>query len=149
MTVLGIKIAKAGRDLDGLVAEKLLGYTRKIAPPDGNRENGGNEFLVPANWEYLLEQGYDLPKKGPIHFAFMAPQSSTDLHAAVDLAKRQGISITPTPRGWHASRIFVTADADTLPLAVCVAALRVADVDVGITELEANPASRTVSRSRR
>ena len=63
---------KPGRDTDGIIAERVLGYHREIVPKDGHGENGGNEYLVPPD----LSKNYVLPPKGPIHFAFHAPRVS-------------------------------------------------------------------------
>lgn len=63
------------RRMDGYFAEHVLGYTRMKVPPDAFGENGGDDFLVPPGG---IPNGFTLPPKGRIHFAYMAPELATD-----------------------------------------------------------------------
>ena len=89
-----------GRDTDGVIAERVLGYHREIVPKDGKGENGGNEYLVPPG----LSKDYVLPPKGPIHFAFHAPQVSTKEDFGFYGAGWLWVSVL-APRGWQCSLV--------------------------------------------
>jgi hypothetical protein len=91
-----------GRDLDGAIAERLLGYHLEIVPRDGSGENGGNEYLVPPN----LPKDYQLPPKGAIHFAFHAPLMSTDIRSALWLWDQLA------NRGWQCSLVHKPFEKD-------------------------------------
>ena len=98
---------QVGRDLDGIIAERVLGYHRETVPKDGAGENGGNEYLVPGD----LSKDYQLPPKGPINFAFHAPQVSTRLEPGWRGAMWLWIDIL-AGRGWQCSLVHKPFEAD-------------------------------------
>lgn len=106
----------AGRELDALVAEEVMGYER-------------DEALAMSQY----------PSKDPAAL----PRFSTDIAAAWQVADRVGISVLKIPTGWAAGvwpegednrgeyrsgecydgDFKHYAEADTAPLAICYAAL--------------------------
>ncbi len=86
----------ADRELDGRVAERFLHWRRMIAPPDGSGQNGGNEILIPPDFELWLKDGYDFPKKGLLPLAFLAPQWSRSIDQAwplLDAINGRGVEV--------------------------------------------------------
>jgi len=119
----------AGRDLDALVAEKMMGWItgehngrKVIGPPVGNMGPIGD----PGVWAYADEVPVDwiLPYSTSIAAAWQV----------VEEIKRRGLHwwIADCSGGYgahvrfeHDRRTFASAEAETLPLAICRAALKV------------------------
>lgn len=74
------------REIDARLAIAQGWKMTKIGP-DARGENEC-EILTQLG---KIPDGYDLPKLGKIHRAFLVPQWSTDLSAAIRLAKSLGI----------------------------------------------------------
>lgn len=78
-----------GRDLDALVAERVLGWTRHPQPKDARGEHGGEPGLLRPgdSLERMIDTGYQLPPLGRLHLAYFVPQYSTDHDAAWRLVR--------------------------------------------------------------
>jgi hypothetical protein len=79
------------RELDGVIAEKIFGYTHGKTPGDYNGLNGGEDILIPPNYN-----NYDFyyPPKGKISKYFHVPFYSIgpDSHKwAYEIEKRVSI----------------------------------------------------------
>jgi len=119
----------AGGEMDALVAERVMGWTRhpeKMHPSD-NRTIGGVLYCMP---------GYPPYDAGG---ANVVPYYSTDIAAAwqvVEHFKWRGVSLTIHPysssKGYRVGVAIGPAEewdyatADTAPLAICLAALKAA-----------------------
>jgi hypothetical protein len=131
----------AGRELDGLIAEKLMGWFRV----EDHRINGIS--FGPALWHSDLGDPMN-PSPG----GFGVPFYSTDISAAWEVVEKLRqenffLRITPTEEGyrvtarsdeglplaidkktgdydWNSKYSEAYADAPTAPLAICRAALR-------------------------
>ncbi len=129
-----------GRELDALVAEKVMGYRREKTPPDAQGENGGTDVLVPA---VIDHPPYTYPPLGPIGLAYFVPRYSTDLEAAglvsANLPKRWLAAydgrwhvretLSVTHHGESGEATYTTrplGSGETLAHAICLAALNIA-----------------------
>jgi hypothetical protein len=142
---------KAGRELDALVAEKVMGWKR----------GGDDSYCSPEHVDAIVD---DWDSKGPhpclvsprgkIYYfcpcqerkGYELPHYSSDIAAAWTLAEKLNISVLCSADGWYAGEtadiahgdwckeVFVKGDwtlADTAPLAICKAALKTKGIDVG------------------
>lgn len=128
-----------GRELDALVAEKVMGYRREKAPPDANGENGGTDVLVPPDYEVA---SWAYPPLGGIALTYFVPRFSTDLTAAWRIVNK----LTTTTKQWFRINVFstgctatfevigagdrdfeVSAESFEVPHAICLAALKAAE----------------------
>lgn len=108
---------KAGRELDALVAEKVLGWKR------GKRfGNGNGEWEIPGreNDSYKLT-------------CYRTPDYSTDIAAAWEIVEKLSMWVCPANNGhdWTAGRLSLEEPspeggtwAETAPHAICLAALK-------------------------
>lgn len=124
---------KAGRELDAVVAEKVMGWKRVVVPKDYDGLNAGVTLLSPT------ATAIEWAPKGAYQLWHFCPLYSTDIAAAWRVVEKL---IEPTIER-HGSRWSVTClreapqdtrwievDADTAPLAICLAALKAVDVEV-------------------
>jgi hypothetical protein len=84
------------RELDAFVAEKFMRYQRRVAPPDASGENGGNDILVPPDFDQWLKDGYDYPKKGKLPLELLVPDWSASVQKAwplIDVMNRRGVEV--------------------------------------------------------
>jgi hypothetical protein len=72
-----------GRDLDGLIAEHVKGWTLVHTGKDARGEND-SEILAAGG---KIPEGVELPNLGKIHRAYLAPQWSKDLPLALQLLR--------------------------------------------------------------
>jgi hypothetical protein len=132
---------RAGRELDALVAEKVMGYVwsrSETAPAGWDGPNG--DLLAP--WRWLIQAGS--PRYAPVtggesRFINNVPKFSTDVEAAWTaveklVASHMKIGLTDRPDGkwgfWicrdcgqpEETTFFETGD--TAPEAICLAALK-------------------------
>lgn len=127
------------RDLDALIAEKVMGYVwsrSETAPAGWAGPNG--DLLAP--WRWLVRsgsRGYVPVIGGESRFIDNLRHFSTDIRAAwevVELLNRKGrwpqIQYGPNEDGfesWHVELVNpcdVKIAAETAPLAICLAALK-------------------------
>jgi hypothetical protein len=126
-----IENMKAGREMDGLIAEKVLGWFWKKVPPDADGKNYGS-CLVSKTLSDLLDSGdWDWPKKGKIDKYAYCKNYSTNISDAFEVVNTKAQQYTikePSNNG----NVFVMiqiatkqgmATADTVPLAICRAAI--------------------------
>lgn len=79
------------RDLDAKIAEDVYNW---IPISIGNDANGENESVVLfRSLTHYDEMRQYLPLIGKIHRAYLVPQFTGDIDAAIDLAKHVGISL--------------------------------------------------------
>ena len=123
----------AGRELDALVAEKVMGWTAwrskhgyfNITDGDGN-----SHTCDPATSKYDPETGERLPEPKWWDYSTELPDYSTDIAAAWPLVERFGITVYAPTRERHdwvaAIKIGAceVAHGETAPLAICLAALK-------------------------
>jgi hypothetical protein len=103
---------KAGRELDSLVAEKFMGH--------------GSGYPLPNDFKYLAE----------------VPCYSTDIAAAWEVVEhlRQAYKIVDVllTKSYASCKLyddetFISVDADTASLAICLAALKTVGVELEVT----------------
>lgn len=132
----------AGRELDAVVAEKVMGWKRVVVPKDYDGLNAGVTLLPTTS----TDVGW--APKGAYQLWHFCPSYSFDIRAAwliveklrerkeiyqVDCAWLRGANGYPDI---YRSVVVmdglrsVTADANTAPLAICLAALKAVDVEV-------------------
>ncbi len=75
---------KTGRDLDAMVALLIDKWEWCKINPDINGENAC-EILAPGG---ALPDGFEPPRKGSMHPAFLVPQYSSRLDLAIELCQR-------------------------------------------------------------
>jgi hypothetical protein len=129
----------AGRELDALVAERVLGWHRVPQPKDYDGNYGGEPVLVPPGMQTIEQHtgsSYALPPRGCLHLAYFTPQVSTDLIAAWRLACRL-VSRTETDplriafvREIGGPSLFEYPPSQAA-LVICRAALAAVEVDRG------------------
>lgn len=136
-----------GRDLDALVAEKVMGYRREKAPPDYHGQNGGTDVLVPPGVDHST---WAYPPVGRIGPTYFVPSYSTRTEDAWPVVEKLPARCLITYDGrWHIREtLCVThhgdsgevtystrpfASGDTLAHAICLAALRVVEEQDGGT----------------
>lgn len=108
MTTLDIDNLPAGRELDALISERVMGLKTLPHPfVDGEL----------ALWS-MDDDGYE-----------ELPHYSTDIATAFTLLVKFGLTLAPYGEGesikqWHAADGRVLSFADTAPLAICRAALK-------------------------
>ena len=132
---------RPGRELDALVAEKVMGWHREPTPKDARGENGGDPVLLPPGHTIGTYGG--LPNLGRVHLAYFAPASSTEQDAAWRVWRncraRFGyatLELHETPDGrihayfQDAQGDGPVGDGDTIAHAICLAALRAVGVDL-------------------
>lgn len=120
----------AGRELDALVAEKVMGFVRVADDTsDYHGVRHGTEVLLPPG-ETLHSLREWLPRSGPIAFGYFVTQRySTDIAAAWQVVERMR---NPDFRlnkdgDWGCSfggELRFVGLAPTAPLAICRAALK-------------------------
>lgn len=131
-----LPLVEAGRTLDGLVAEHVAGYHREPVPPDGSGEHGGNDVLVPPG-QTIERMPFTLPPKGPVGLPYFARLYSTKCEEALYLLEQHfappkhftRLVLTETGN-WRCDIELrggdgpvISAAAETVPLAICLAAL--------------------------
>lgn len=72
------------RELDCEIAEIIYGWKLVHVGPDAQ---GGNECDI-LSPDGKLPQGFELPRRGKIHRAYLCPQYSSDWQTAISLARR-------------------------------------------------------------
>lgn len=143
---------KPGRELDALVAEKVMGYEKMLVPKDSLPHIGGPGLRWPRQdgWLYL-ESGYPRFFEGHCNDIYVdpggshvgqVPNYSTDIAAAWEVVEKlcevRENGVFPrcvlqfvSPYGWSCffeygdvlNREHRAAAAATAPLAICLAAL--------------------------
>ena len=133
-----IREMEAGRELDALVAKRVMrSHYWAETPRDFDGQYGGDVVLVPLGITWQLAEPF-LPRRGKIGH-INVPLFSTDIEAAwrvVDKLIEDGWQVCiahpsagPGPWGvdvykWLESiEVLATADAATVPLDICRAAL--------------------------
>ena len=136
---------KAGRELDALVAEKVMGWRWVQVPKDCDGLNEGR-CLAPVG---LDEKNHQWTPKGKIS-EYSGPRYSTDIAAAWEVVEKLCLSVCASAPGlggkpasyWvgfaDMSGRFLVADLnnpsvvceETAPLAICLAALKAVGVDL-------------------
>jgi len=123
---MDIRNMPAGREMDALVAEHVMGFRREKTPPDCNGEYGGEDILVPPNIDH---DTWHYPPKGRISLTFFVPQYSTDIATAwAVLEKFRYYEIKSYPHMNVIAEVlnekeWCKATGETAPLAICRAAL--------------------------
>jgi len=124
---------KAGRELDALIAEKVKGY-KLTNPQDGPVMKYGSVTV-----QYLKTW---MNSAGELFNNETLPEYSTDIAAAWKVVENIQLSFPGTVFEFksyspeqHAHAIFIgpktsSAEADTAPLAICLAALKSVGVEV-------------------
>ncbi|MFA6315711.1 MAG: hypothetical protein WC648_05090 [Candidatus Paceibacterota bacterium] len=141
---------EAGRELDGLVAEKVMGYavkrvTRKIGNT-GNLKTGETHDVYDTDWYLLETNGETMMVHGPLMHGYgpaRVAHYSTDIAAAWQVAEAMRIAIVPemvfhqkpsidgfSARVCSQNHPEGRAWAKTAPLAICLAALKAVGVEV-------------------
>lgn len=144
---------QAGRELDAIVAERIMGwrwYTRPLAPlrwlgppnaADGPPNSAGAVALCDkADKGKEAEDGWWLEEDRYRDGFPRVPHYSTEISAAWEVAEKLHLTVTPGIRGWRAARcnwsqsgettaVGMTnhrqwVEAETAPLAICLAAAR-------------------------
>ena len=134
---------EAGRKLDALVAEKVMGWRKErmfLA-----EHNYGRDLPDRGDWVWRTpgQKGYRWLVRGA---SFQDDDEkpgfhpSTDIAAAWEVVEKVRLSVIPHPNGWHASylderdsanfRFLYAAVAPTAPHAICLAALKAKGIDV-------------------
>lgn len=114
---------EAGRELDALVAEKVMGFTVTDWPT-------GKELPLAGAMAFLSESQKD-----------RIPHYSTNIAAAWQVVEKLDLSVIRLNNGrWSAGEAYAfensyaefrtTTHADTAPLAICLAALKAKGVEV-------------------
>ena len=129
-----IRGMEAGRRLDALIAEKLMGWHWVNSPPDIDGNYEGIPILIPPNLT-LNDLEPVLPKRGPVGHVGI-PRFSTDIGSAWQLVERLATMEGPVSIAWgiygsegnKASVVTMYGPgpgvvAPTAPLAICRAAL--------------------------
>ena len=119
---------EAGREMDVLIAENVMGYSKMLAPTSFRLNN----YLVDAG-----ELVYVAPN-GDTFATFDIPSYSSDISAAWEVVEKMRIAIVPLVGGgwaaepdsdfdlelsWFERPVCDWATAPTAPLAICRAAL--------------------------
>jgi hypothetical protein len=123
MTTDEINKLEAGPKLDAFIAERLMGWV------DLEWREGGNDGRT------LTPTGYY--GKGPGHACFLTDHYSTDMRAAWMAAEKVGMfkfcDITQGDAGWWIDNVTQDwrVEAETAPLAICKAALIMAEESEG------------------
>lgn len=134
-----------GRELDALIAEKVMGYTKKLVPAYSlpNIDIPEARFPRQDSWLYINAGGYPDYFEGHVNDMFSdasrgirqtltsVPPYSTDISAAWEVVEKlseQGIflrlsSISGAGK-WRCYMLGMTPYVDTAPHAICLAALR-------------------------
>lgn len=133
-----------GRELDALIAEKVMGWRREKVPRDARGESGGSDMLVPP---FFYQTAYDLPPLGQIHLTYFVPRYSTEFEVArrALLDKLPDRWLTAFDGRWHIREtLCVThqgesgeatyetrplASGETLAHAICLAALKIVEAN--------------------
>lgn len=130
---------EAGRELDALVAEKVMGY--EVFRSDHAEYVQGRDWADPGEPLYYPD--------GIERQAATVPEYSTDIAAAWPIAQKLGLALVPQSDGdgfrWLATDVHavnysnvITVEpkdgteysADTAPHAICLAALRAVGVEL-------------------
>lgn len=125
---------EASRELDAIVAEKIMGYLW------WHRSEGCNQLYEPGSAEWAADMEL-IPGKHETEYppVLGVPHYSTDIAAAWTLIERHPfyVYIARVHGFWqcnfYAPEAF-KATADTAPLAICLAALKAAEVDGALTK---------------
>ena len=136
---------QAGRELDALVAEKVMGIEVQWRPWHDRHGNEGREpYMANASRQGRLARGQPLYSGGAIN------PYSTDISAAWEvvekLRKSYRVRIHEFGSGWQASLEIKdgrlrypieishegdeSANSDTAPHAICLAALKAVGIDI-------------------
>lgn len=133
-------IIKAGRELDAIVAENVMGFAAKNFPM-----NGGWFYI--GHWECKTIGGIEIPGPGghPMDAYWEMnskplPHYSTDIAAAWQVVEKldlfRGTALLGAnsghDRGWQIVEECqdlgdIIAEAETAPLVICLAALKIAE----------------------
>lgn len=128
------------RELDALVAEKVMGFRREKTPPDCEGKYGGEDVLIPPT---INHKTWNYPPKGRIGLAYFVPHYSTDIAAwnkvsikikeigkqaeyLYALAELCGIEAKPNYQ-WSEIWAFIDAPLEKK----CLAALKAKGIEVG------------------
>jgi len=77
------------RDIDGQIAEEILGWRKMEIAPDINGENGG--YVLFPDRAYDPAKDADIPNVGPIHPAFFCPRYTMNMDMVIDIAEQVGL----------------------------------------------------------
>jgi hypothetical protein len=120
---------KAGRELDALIAEQVMGWTKRSIPDE----------IVGPEWYWCSEAG---PKQlvsswrpsTEIHWAWMVVERLRGQHCCTKLYSDHGYvwecTLIKEFDDPHAGEQPLFGQAETAPLAICLAALKAVGVEV-------------------
>lgn len=134
---------QASRELDALVAEKVMGYTLRFAAKAWTDADWmGSDTPTETNVMAIYAPFEQFPRSGA--FDKSIPHYSTDIAAAWEVVEKlyeRGLCVgVSTLHEWKtkcecsvyyadmAQRMVANADADTAPHAICLAALKALEV---------------------
>lgn len=134
-TEINVDEMSAGKELDTLIAERVLGWQRVQAPQfdyDGPLPEQGEVLVSPTLLSAIRSNEYQWPPKGIIPFdAFVSKKYSTKIEDAWPLT--EGLKLFSigqrndgTWSAWCWNRTHINAKADTAPLAICKLLLKTA-----------------------
>lgn len=143
-------ILQPGRELDALIAEKVMGFKRFNQPPDYDGNYGGEPVLFPPGM-VPEKSGWQWPPKGKVSFAGFSPHYSTSIEEAWWVVERmrqrmccfflksdgtacwECYGITDMNSEEHNNPIIsqwnVYICVETAPHAICLAALKAMEVE--------------------
>ena len=147
---------KPGRELDALIAEKVMGWVRRRVKLGRQYDNHGNPFLpATVKWEaealvfgervYILNQEDTQPynRLGLLSYStdiaaawlvvgkinlFLEKQTDKSNGCSNYVQLWQGKDGKWVVGNWE-DRLFILAEGETAPHAICLAALRIVGVD--------------------
>ena len=121
-----------GRELDAIVAEKVMGFSRKKSPRDINGEFDGLDILVPTGIDHSK---FNYPPKGEIALTYFVPTYSMELTQAWKVFCKFGYQAEVKYSGtdWYCNIMWgfnergvgrwYCAEGRTAPEAICKAAI--------------------------
>lgn len=134
-----------GRELDALVAEKVMGFKRFNQPPDYDGNYGGEPVLFPPG-VVPEKSGWQWPPKGRVSMTSLTPRYSTSIADAWQVVEKlrkemcclkfysdhdyiwECYGIKDDDDEDHNNLCIVTykiyAQSESLPHAICLAALK-------------------------
>lgn len=112
----------AGREMDALIALKVMGWKLSPKKTDGIREFGS---------VWLDENGtvtrFQEDKRPPYDWDMEYFCPSTNISSAWEVVEKLKLSLTPTNKGWSVSQHHLWegpfGEGETAPLAICRAAM--------------------------
>lgn len=117
-----IDALEAGKPLDALIAEKVMGWEWRDL-------EAGLRVLIEPSAEHLLKAGVVIEVGRPPYLNDNLPAYSTDISPAWMVAVKTFMTIAPYHDGtYHAANGQVVAYGETAPLAICRAALKAIQV---------------------